>query len=330
MLSWHVISKYLSRFTSDCHGTCFNELCAWRSFPYLKSEVTDAWKSPETENTVQFELHTFCTFRILARPAAFISTWFHTTLWHHAVEKFCTLQYCKFSTGIYNEVPTQCGPWHIWTSFNWTPSCTHTWEVHNMLGSFFVMWSCELPIHLCLSSSSPIIFGWEFRVCNHHLSPAVTSLVATSFCGVLVLLVLGEAVRQLLNHFVLTGPCVPDRLILGCWCGHRTISRIAPEVPHNRRWHQHLERQLRHKKQWLCHQCSSMCPTHSSCPNNKRMIQWDCHNQYRCETLVRLSITRDQDLVFLPIHELLNATKLSYFQMQPTAQWCCWGGLLSL
>ena len=74
-----------------------------------------------------------------------------------------------------------------------------------------VKWSYELPILLCLYSSTLITFGWDFRGRNHHLSPAVTSLVVTSFCTVVVLLVLGEGVRLVLDDCCgRTAACVPD------------------------------------------------------------------------------------------------------------------------
>ena len=143
-----------------------------KEVPILKIWSHRSRGSTETENTIHFELHTFCTLCILAHPAAFISTWFHMTLclWCHAGEKFCTLQYRECNAGIYNEVPIQVALGTFEHSLlNWTPSCTHTWGVHEMPGSLLVIWFCELPIRLCLSSSIDLItLGWEFRGCNHH------------------------------------------------------------------------------------------------------------------------------------------------------------------
>ena len=35
-------------------------------------------------------------------------------------------------------------------------TCIRTGGVHDMPGSLLVIWSCELPIHLCLSTSTPV------------------------------------------------------------------------------------------------------------------------------------------------------------------------------
>ena len=92
---------------------------------------------------------------------------------------------------------TEVKPWHICTFLCCTPSCTHTWRVRDIPRSLLVMWSSELPISLRLSPlPPPVTWGWEFRDCNHHLSPVVTSLVGSPLCVLtLVLLVLGEKVH---------------------------------------------------------------------------------------------------------------------------------------
>ena len=90
---------------SNCHGTCFNQLRASRSLPYLKFGVTEAWESTETVNTIHFEPHTFHIFRILARPAAFVSAWFDieirmTLFLTPFRRKIPHFAYRKFNTGI--------------------------------------------------------------------------------------------------------------------------------------------------------------------------------------------------------------------------------------
>ena len=62
-------------------------------------------------------------------------------------------------------------PWHICTVI-----CTHVY-IHN--GG---VRDSELPTQLCPSSSNLVSWGWQFRDCNHHLSPAVTRLVDSRLC----------------------------------------------------------------------------------------------------------------------------------------------------
>ena len=115
-LSWHVKKNTTNSFsfTGNCRGTCFNQLCAWRSFPYYRS----IRKYTETEDTIHLNcVYTFRIFRILACPAALVSTWFYTEIHESVFLTPCRREiphfvYCKFNSGMYmyNEVLTRLGP----------------------------------------------------------------------------------------------------------------------------------------------------------------------------------------------------------------------------
>ena len=113
--SWQVKTMRITwPFTCNCHGTCFNQSHAWRSLPYLKFGVNEAWESTETENTIHFEWYNFHIFHILACPVALVSTWVDieipvTPCFFLTSSKWEILHfpYCKFNTAICNELPTQ-------------------------------------------------------------------------------------------------------------------------------------------------------------------------------------------------------------------------------
>jgi len=56
------------------------------------------------------------------------------------------------------------------------------YEFSTGLGRFWQCGPVNFPSTCVLLLPPPVTWGWEFRDCNHHLSPAVTSLVGSPLC----------------------------------------------------------------------------------------------------------------------------------------------------
>ena len=51
--------------------------CTREGACHTYSQVTEPWQSTEMKNAIHFELDTFHTLHIPARPTAFVSAWLH-------------------------------------------------------------------------------------------------------------------------------------------------------------------------------------------------------------------------------------------------------------